>query len=376
MPPRPALSSTGSFHPQNDAATYRDLLLFEERLKSNALILQRRKARYQLFLLQLLAVIAFLLLEVVFLAPEDSLLIIPYKFLLQRVLPHIYTPENEVALPPYIASGLLFVAITSLVLFFASGMYTEKIAYANRCVSSYLRIIAPPKATRYVPHANRSLRSFNMYLNVRKPPLRSKFKFLDKPLSFLFPRPENERSHPKSGSTARSPSPLSSLRPRSPSTARPIPAIPPATNPRGELIFSSRMDRSFREGYERYRSAFERRREEKERMEKRQKWIGWLTRWWWDTAPASSSSGTSTPIRTLSTSSTPRGRLTSSASSRSSTPPVSTSAIRHESRPQSPRQRHVTPPSSGLARQASPEGNEILLRWVLNAGPSINVFEE
>ncbi|KAF8633484.1 hypothetical protein AX15_001411 [Amanita polypyramis BW_CC] len=340
MPPRPALSSTGSFHPQNDAATYRDLLLFEERLKSNALILQRRKARYQLFLLQLLAVIAFLLLEVVFLAPEDSLLIIPYKFLLQRVLPHIYTPENEVALPPYIASGLLFVAITSLVLFFASGMYTEKIAYANR----------------YVPHANRSLRSFNMYLNVRKPPLRSKFKFLDKPLSFLFPRPENERSHPKSGSTARSPSPLSSLRPRSPSTARPIPAIPPATNPRGELIFSSRMDRSFREGYERYRSAFERRREEKERMEKRQKWIGWLTRWWWDTAPASSSSGTSTPIRTLSTSSTPRGRLTSSASSRSSTPPVSTSAIRHESRPQSPRQRHVTPPSSGLARQASPEG--------------------
>ena len=37
----------GLFHPPNDSATYRDLLLFEERLKSNALILKRRKRRYQ-----------------------------------------------------------------------------------------------------------------------------------------------------------------------------------------------------------------------------------------------------------------------------------------------------------------------------------------
>jgi hypothetical protein len=86
------------------------------------------------FLLQLLAVIAFLLLEVLFVQPEDSLLVIPYKVVLQRVLPHVCTPETQVALPPYIASGFLFVAITTLVLFFASGMYTEKIAYANQCV--------------------------------------------------------------------------------------------------------------------------------------------------------------------------------------------------------------------------------------------------
>ncbi|KAK2461284.1 hypothetical protein APHAL10511_006811 [Amanita phalloides] len=330
-------STTGPFHPQNDPATYSDLLMFEERLKSNALILQRRKSRYQLFLLQLLAVIAFLLLEVVFLSPEESLLVIPYKLLLQRVLPRVYTSGTQVVLPPYIASGLLFVAITTLVLFFASGMYSEKIAYANK----------------YVPHANRALRSFNIYLNVRKPPLRSKFKFLGKPLSFLFPRPENERPHPIQGSPPpiiRTPSP-------SPSTVRPIPSIPPATNPRGELIFSSRVDRTFREGYERYRSAFEKRREEKERILRRQKFPGWLTNWWWDTAPgpAPSPSGTSTPVRTLSASSTSRARLTSS---RSSTPPASSSATRQDT--SSPlRRRQVTSsltPSSGLSRQASLEG--------------------
>ncbi|KIL59447.1 hypothetical protein M378DRAFT_14786 [Amanita muscaria Koide BX008] len=310
MPPRPS-----TVHPQNDAAAYRDVLLFEERLKSNALSLQRRKSRYQ--------PVAFLLVEVLFLPPEESLLVIPYKLLLQQLLPHIYTPDTKVLLPPYIASGLLFVAITTLLLFFASGMYTEKIAYANR----------------YLPHANRALRSFNMYLNVRKPPLRSKFKFLDKPLSFLFPRQEHERSQSKAGIPATSPRsmspPASIARSSSPSAARPIPAIPPATNPRGELIFSSRVDRNFREGYERYRSAFEKMREEREQRLKRQNWTGWMTQWW-DATPTPS--GASTPVRTLSSSSAQRGRL---SSSRSNTPV--TIPIAH-----SPRQRS---PSSGLVKQ-------------------------
>ncbi|KAF8740043.1 hypothetical protein AX14_008955 [Amanita brunnescens Koide BX004] len=248
-------------------------------------------------------------------------------------------------MPPYIASGFLFVAITTLVLFFASGMYTEKIAYANK----------------YVPHANRALRSFNMYLNVRKPPLRSKFKFIDRPLSLLFPRTENEHPRSTPGSQATSPRSLSPppiIRSRSPSAARPIPlipTIPPATNPRGELIFSSRVDRAFREGYERYRAVFEKKREEKERIMRRQKLIGWLTRWWWDTAPGPgpSLSGTATPIRSLSSSSASRGRL--SSSSRSSTPPASTSGARQGASPQPLWQRHVTPQSSALARQASPE---------------------
>jgi hypothetical protein len=48
------------------------------------------------------------------------------------MLPDIYTDDTEVVLHPYFASGLLFVSVTTLVLFFASGMYTEKIGYANQ----------------------------------------------------------------------------------------------------------------------------------------------------------------------------------------------------------------------------------------------------
>jgi hypothetical protein len=83
------------------------------------------------FLFQLLVVIAFLLSEVL-LPPQSSLLAIPYKLLLQRFLPDVYTPDAQVTLHPYFASGLLFVSVTTLVLFFASGMYSEKIAYANK----------------------------------------------------------------------------------------------------------------------------------------------------------------------------------------------------------------------------------------------------
>jgi hypothetical protein len=43
--------------------------------------------------------------------------------------------------------------------------------------------------------------------------------------------------------------------------------IPPSANPRGELIFSSRVDHHFEDGYKRYRTAFERRREERAREE-------------------------------------------------------------------------------------------------------------
>ncbi|KII91549.1 hypothetical protein PLICRDRAFT_38318 [Plicaturopsis crispa FD-325 SS-3] len=238
--------SKGTFSPPNDAATYRDLLLFEERLKTNAASLQRRKSRYQLFLLQLLLVIAFLLSEVLL---HTSFLAIPYAAFLRTVLPDIYAGPNaeEVRLHPYFASGLLFVAVTTLVLFFASGMYSEKIAYANQ----------------YVHHANRALRSFNMYLNVRKPPLRASFNIPLNPLSFFFPRPEP----PPKPSRSRSPSPTAH------SPAHTLAPLPPATHPRGELIFSSRVDRSFRDSYERYRTAFERRREERERAKT---WYWWL----------------------------------------------------------------------------------------------------
>ena len=82
-----------------------------------------------MFLAQLLVVILFLLSEA---RLHTSFLTVPYKYVLRKTLPDIYTPDTEVALHPYVTSGLLFVSVTTLVLFFASGMYAEKIAYANR----------------------------------------------------------------------------------------------------------------------------------------------------------------------------------------------------------------------------------------------------
>ena len=79
------------------------------------------------FLFQLLLVIAFLLCEVI-LPPQISILSIPYKMFLQRILPEVYHDDTQVTLHPYIASGLLFVSVTTLALVFASGMYSEKIA--------------------------------------------------------------------------------------------------------------------------------------------------------------------------------------------------------------------------------------------------------
>lgn len=110
-----------------------------------------------------------------------------------------------------------------------------------------------------------------MFLNVRQPPLRSKIPF--NPFLFLFPRtaPSTPTS-PSSTSRRRSPSPAPSKR----SSSVPIAPIPPASSPRGELIFSSRVDRSFRESYERYRTGFERHRDAHERADFERTWIGWI----------------------------------------------------------------------------------------------------
>jgi hypothetical protein len=99
-----------------------------------------------------------------------------------------------------------------------------------------------------------------MYLNVRRPPLRSTFSI--SPFSFLSYRPTQPHA----------PSPT----PRPSHAPAPMAPIPPANNPRGELIFSSRVDRGFRESYERYRAAFERKRDERERDERGKTWMGWF----------------------------------------------------------------------------------------------------
>ncbi|PCH37602.1 hypothetical protein WOLCODRAFT_110180 [Wolfiporia cocos MD-104 SS10] len=280
MPPR--APRAGGFSPAYDAATYRDLLLFEERLKTNAASLTRRKRRYQLFLAQLALVIVFLLCEVLL---HAQLLAIPYRAVLGRLYALRHgrgaagggdegLPEwaRDAEVHPYVASGLLFVAVTTLVLFFASGMYSEKIGYANR----------------YVPHANKALRNFNMYLNVRRPPLGTKLPF--NPLTVLFPRPAPVATRaaparppssppPQSAGPSRSSSPTRRLpapaRKRSGTGSAPLAPMPPASSPRGELIFSSRVERQFRESYERYRTAFERQRDRREREAYEQTWTGW-----------------------------------------------------------------------------------------------------
>ncbi|KAI5121602.1 hypothetical protein M0805_009473 [Coniferiporia weirii] len=270
-----------SFHPPSENVVYRDLLLFEERLKTNASLLKRRKSRYQLFLVQLLAVMIFLTSEVFL---HTQFLALPYNVALRKAFPEDYGRGQTVELHHYAAKGLLLVAVTTLVLFFASGLYGEKIAYANR----------------YVPHANRALRSFNMYLNVRHRSLRSRLSV--NPLSLLFHRDNTEDT-----STPQPPSPD---RRRKRGTSVPIPPIPPTNNPRGELIFSSRVDRNFRESYERYRAGFERKREAREAFAIAQTWWGWRA-WPWNWTgratpqPASYIRGHSP---TNSIASTPRGR--------------------------------------------------------------------
>lgn len=155
-----------------------------------------------------------------------------------------------------------------------------------------------------------------MYLNVRKPPLRSKFSL--NPFSLLFPRPE-----PSPEASRRSLARSSPTSPTDRGTSVPIAPIPPAANPRGELIFSSRVDRSFRESYERYRAAFERKRQERERSDAMQTWWGWLRcQMPWNRQPgAHPMGGAAAPqVRTPSSSTRGRGAFPTPSSSRRSSP--------------------------------------------------------
>ena len=63
------------------------------------------------------------------------MLSIPYLLLLHNVLPEVYGEVHDIRISPYFTTGLLLVSVMTLVLFFASGMYSEKIGYANRYVS-------------------------------------------------------------------------------------------------------------------------------------------------------------------------------------------------------------------------------------------------
>lgn len=95
------------YHPAGDPQTYRDLLIFEERLKQNAARLQKRRTKYQTFLVLLCAAIG-----------SSSY----YVF----IKPAQWQPLH------YLNVTVLLITATMLLLFFASGMYAERITAANK----------------------------------------------------------------------------------------------------------------------------------------------------------------------------------------------------------------------------------------------------
>ncbi|KAG9019421.1 hypothetical protein FRB90_002573 [Tulasnella sp. 427] len=316
MAPRISRSSTPklSYTPANDATTHRDLLLFEERLKTNAAMLKRRKTRYQIFLLQLCAVIVIATCDFIL---DTYVLIWPINAAFAKVKPP-YGPISPIRPHPYFAPGILLIAATTLFLFFSNGLYSEKIGYANK----------------YVSHANRTLRQFNMYLNVRPRPITSSSWFLRILRSSPSPDFTSPPLSPVSPTSRSLPGFDLSPRARSPSSSRsaPITPIPPPTNPRGELIFNSRVDKNFRESYERYRALFEKAREDRQRdaveAKRARSWWRWilpLSGW---RRAGGVASRASTPAATSATGNpgdgvTPkRGRLTRTPSGSRTTTPI------------------------------------------------------
>ncbi|KAJ6624730.1 hypothetical protein B0H10DRAFT_717105 [Mycena sp. CBHHK59/15] len=285
MRPRSTPSPKGSVYSQNDVATYRDLLLFEERLKTTAASLQRRKSRYQLFLLQLLLVIVFLLAEVL-LPAHISLLAIPYKLVLQRVLPDIYTEDTEVYVHPYFSTGLLFVSVTTWHCSSQAAPIQIKL-HTRTNMSRTLTARCDPSTCISMSANHPCVQKSTL---TRSPSSSAPYRGAPSPSA------TSSSSRSSSGTRTASQPAIGST-----STSVPIPPIPPTTNPRGELRFSSRVDRSFREGYERYRANFERKRAQQMELVRGQGWFGRVTAlvWGWRhrDAPAPVLLGSLGPVR-------------------------------------------------------------------------------
>ena len=80
------------------------------------------------FLAQLLLVIAILMSDVFL---HTSFLAFPLNCLVR----HAWPDRPAIVPHSYLTFGLLLIAVTTLVLFYASGIYAEKIGYANRSVT-------------------------------------------------------------------------------------------------------------------------------------------------------------------------------------------------------------------------------------------------
>lgn len=197
--------------------------------------------------------------------------------------------------------------------------------------------------SRYVPQANRALRSFNIHLNVRTQPVGP-----PSPLKYLFPRPAPTPPSPTAAAPTR----------RGQARKAPLNPIPPTTNPRGELIFSSRVDRAFRESYERYRAVWERKREE-HLAANRRSWFSWP---WFlgakqNTGAAGKERGRSTPTPV---SSRPASRRSSPAGgvrrNRTRTPELPSSPLAQTESPGRSTPRLTTVPETGVPDVAFPVG--------------------
>ncbi|POV94016.1 hypothetical protein PSTT_17070, partial [Puccinia striiformis] len=173
--------------PPADRDTFKDLLVFEERLKQNAERLQRQRIKYEgwrsshlnitkktmssmqklkhqpmddfhflssfLWNDECLAFLVTIIAASVLLAYKTFIAISPYKLI------------------HYLYVALFLVSITTLILFFATGMYTDQIAYAYKFNITQTQLILYPftlvkqtEQKRFIPQTNRALRPFNMYL--------------------------------------------------------------------------------------------------------------------------------------------------------------------------------------------------------------------
>ncbi|KAF9341181.1 hypothetical protein BGZ91_010535 [Linnemannia elongata] len=106
------------------SVTYRDLLIFEERLKLNMIRLKKRQQKYEAFLGSIVVVIAYCAFSTFYQPSQTYYILALHKF-------------------------LLLLSCTTLFLFFATGMYSEKMRYSSK----------------FVPQCNRVLRIFNMHFN-------------------------------------------------------------------------------------------------------------------------------------------------------------------------------------------------------------------
>ncbi|KAL9936001.1 hypothetical protein V8E36_004843 [Tilletia maclaganii] len=222
----------------------------------------------------------------------------------------------------YLWVGLFLFFSTTTFLFFASGLYSERIA----------------AGATFVPQANRALRHYNLYLNTRTggggaagnsastadtagdekakggsgstpPPSRpglvraasSWIWWYSDPSPTPSPTPSTparsgrqSRSRSGSGSASDGGSggekdPLVTRLPPTKSSRKSgatftnnndlnqnvAPPPPPSTNPRGELLLGPRVSAEFRHGYESYRAEFERRRALRLEAQRRGYGIGW-----------------------------------------------------------------------------------------------------